>query len=334
MPAHSDLQPILDQFAQYNIPPVVQLSPENARNLPTLKNAVEDYVAQHAAARATTLVKPMPEPVGAIKHVLIPSGRGQVLARVYYPAGQKDSSAGLPVLVYYHGGGWVIANLDVYDPSCRALANAAECIVVSVAYRQAPEHTFPAAHDDAYAALQWVLQHAAQLGGNPACVAVGGESAGGNLAAAACWQARQQGGRQPLFQLLIYPIASFQPTPSYQENGQNPPLLAPMMPWFFQHYLPSEAAGHDPRIDLINAPGLAGLPPALVVTAELDVLRDEGELLAQRLQAAGVPTTQVRYPGMTHEFFGTAGLVGPAQDALQEAADSLKAAFQTVPEMA
>ncbi|MBA3248491.1 MAG: alpha/beta hydrolase [Pyrinomonadaceae bacterium] len=326
MPVDSQVQPILDQFDKFVVPPIETLSPENARNAPTLKNAVEEINAESVTARTIGVVKPMPEPVGNIAHVLIPGKDSEILARVFTPEGDGP----FPVLVYFHGGGWVIANLDVYEPSCRALCNAAECIVVSVAYRQAPEHKFPAAVDDAYAATQWVIQNADQLGGDPNRVAVGGESAGGNLAAVSCLKARDEGGQLPVFQLLIYPVVNHAfDTPSYRENANSKPLSAAMMPWFFKHYLENERDGDNPYVSPLRAGDLSGLPPALVITAELDVLRDEGEAYAEKLRAAGVLTKAVRYDGMVHEFFGLVGGVDKAQEALTEAAEGLKAAFDS-----
>jgi acetyl esterase len=324
MPTDPQMQAILDQFAKFNAPPLERLSPENARNLPTLKNAVEEMTAEHVAARAMTLAKPMPEPVGRIDHTLIPGPGGDLLARVYTPKGDGP----FPVLVYFHGGGWVIANLDVYEPSCRALCNAAECVVVSVAYRQAPEHKYPAAAEDAYAATQWVIANAARLGGDPRRVAVGGESAGGNLATVACLKARDQGGAMPIAQLLVYPVTdSRMNTPSYRENANAKPLNSAMMAWFWKNYLHSEAEGREPYASPMQATGLNGLPPAIVITAELDPLRDEGEAYAQRLADAGVPVRAQRYNGVTHEFFGLAGVVPTAKEALQEAVEGLQEAF-------
>ncbi len=182
MSVDSQMQTVLDQFTKFEVPPIKQSSPENARNLPTLKNAAEEIIAENAAARSLTLAKPNPEPVGKISYMLIPRPAGDLVARVYTPKGD-----GLfPLLVYFHGGSWVIANLEVYEPSCRTLCNAADCIVVSVAYRQAPEYKYPAAVEDAYAALQWTIANARQLNGDPTRVAVVGESAGGNLATVAC----------------------------------------------------------------------------------------------------------------------------------------------------
>ncbi|MBC7448900.1 MAG: alpha/beta hydrolase [Hymenobacteraceae bacterium] len=332
MPLDPQLQPFLDQLAAFGVPPTETLSPLAARNAPTLKNAVEELAANHAAQRAKSVFKPMPEPVGRIAHVLIPGPAEELLARVYYPADNAQEGA-RPVLVYFHGGGFVIANLDVYDPSCRALANAAKCIVVSVAYRQGPEARFPAAHDDAYVATQWVIKHARELGGDPARVAVGGESAGGNLATHVCLQARDKGGAMPVYQLLIYPMVQWEADttrfPSLRENAESRPLNARVLPWFAKYYLSSPADARDPRAAPLHALSHAGLPPALVLTAELDVLRDEGEAYARSLEAAGGRTKCVRYDGMIHEFFGLAGAVDGAKAALQEAANGLMGAFGT-----
>lgn len=328
MPIDDQIKQILDQFEQFGIPPIPELSPENARNLPTLKNAVEEMVAQSALTRAMTLVKPMPEPVGRIQHIRIPVPAGEVLARVYTPTTVPENSAPYPVVVYFHGGGWVIANLDVYEPSARSLCNAAECMVVSVAYRQAPEHKFPTAVLDAHAALQWVIANAHELNGDPLRVAVAGESAGGNLATVACLMSRDQGEKLPLFQLLIYPVVNHAyDTPSYRENADGKPLSAAMMPWFWNHYLNNDAEGRTPYASPFRAPDLRNLPPTLIITAEFDVLRDEGEAYGERLRQAGVSTTISRYEGMVHEFFGLAGMVGKAKDALDEAATALKKAF-------
>lgn len=326
MNLNAQMQTVIDQFKKFAAPPLQDLSPENARNLPTLKNALEELTAEHTAARVMTILKPMPMRVGAVSHILIPSAEGDLLARVYAPL--SDVQEPLPVIVYFHGGGWVIANLDVYDPSCRALANAAGSIVVSVAYRQAPEHRFPAATQDAHAAVQWVLANAASLGGDPARVAVAGESAGGNLATVACLMARDQGGQMPMFQLLIYPVVNYGfSTLSYQEHHDAVPLNAAMMPWFFKHYLPDEATGQNPYVSPLRAANLADLPPAFIITAENDPLCDEGEEYAVRLARAGVLATAKRYDGVTHEFFGLAGVVSTAQEAVDDAAAALKQAF-------
>lgn len=323
---NAQMQTVIEQFQKFGAPPLQELSPENARNLPTLKNAVEELTAEHTAARVKTILKPMPMKVGAVSHILIPTQAGDLLARVYAPL--SDVQEPLPVIVYFHGGGWVIANLDVYDPSCRALANAASSIVVSVAYRQAPEHKFPAAPQDAHAAVQWILANAVSLGGDPARVAVAGESAGGNLATVACLMARDQGGLTPVFQLLIYPVVNYGfSTLSYQEHHDATPLNAAMMPWFFRHYLPDEEAGQNPYVSPLRASNLADLPPAFIITAENDPLCDEGEEYAVRLAGAGVPATSKRYDGVTHEFFGLSGVVSTAREAVADAAAALKQAF-------
>jgi acetyl esterase len=318
------MQAVLDQLSKFGAPPIEQSSPETARNLPTLKNAVEEMVAENALARSLTLLKPNPEPVGKISHILIPSDAGDIVARVFTPTGDGP----FPVLVYFHGGGWVIANLDVYESSCRALCNAADCIVVSVAYRQAPEHKYPAAVDDAYAALKWIMANTHQLNGDPSRVAVGGESAGGNLATVACLKIQDAREQMPVAQLLVYPVTdSSMNTPSYQENANAKPLNAAMMPWFWHHYLEHESQGREPYASPMQATDLSGLPPATVLTAEFDPLRDEGEAYARRLLNAGVPVFAKRYDGVTHEFFGLAGVVPTAKKAVEDAATALKEAF-------
>ncbi|RYY79473.1 MAG: alpha/beta hydrolase [Moraxellaceae bacterium] len=325
MKTDSQMQAVLDQLAKFNAPPIEKLSPENARNNPTPKNAVEEMAADSALIRSKNLLMPsLPEPVANINHILIPTEAGEVLARVYVPEGDGP----FPVIVYFHGGGWVIANLDVYEPSCRRLCNAADSIVVSVAYRQAPEHKFPAAVDDAYTALQWVLENAAALNGDPLKVAVAGESAGGNLATVACLRAMDEGGLMPVAQLLVYPVTDSQMnSPSYTEQAEAKPLNAAMMQWFWGHYLNHMSDGEHAYASPLRAPDLTGLPPATVITAELDPLRDEGETYAQRLADAGVPVNTRRYAGVTHEFFGLAGAVGKAKDAVDFAVSNLRKAF-------
>lgn len=317
---HEDLQPIVSTFKNYKSPRLEKLSVSNARNLPTLNNAVAEQMAQHFSARALGLVKPSPEPVGEIEHILIPAFDGQLLARIYHPSKKEDRSES-PVVVYFHGGGWVIANLDTYDASCRALCNTLDAVVVSVAYRQAPEAPFPAATEDAYFALQWVLQNASSLQGNPAQVVVAGESAGGNLATVACLLSKERKARIPVGQLLIYPVVdATTQRPSYVDNADTVPLNAAMMDWFFKHYLEDDAQRNDPLVSPYLA-DVSGLPPALVITAEFDPLRDEGRDYAIKLQKAGVETQHHDVLGVVHEFFGLSGVVKPAKDSLKHIAD-------------
>jgi len=249
-----------------------------------------------------------------------------VKARIYTP---KGATGPLPVVVYYHGGGWVIANLDTYDPSVRALAEQTGAIFVSVAYRQAPEHKFPTAHNDSFAAYQWVLKNAASIKGDPKRVAVAGESAGGNLAAAVCMMARDKGVMQPKHQLLVYPIAGYDlNTPSYLKNATAKPLSKPFMAWFFDKYLRTPADGKSPMISLVTAPNLKGLAPATVIGAGIDPLMSEGKTYADKLQAAGIPVTYKLYDNVTHEFFGMGAVVPEAKAAEALAAGELKKALQ------
>lgn len=322
----SDMQGVLDQLAKFNSPPIETLEYGNARATPTFKNAVEEMAANSATTRAMNVAMPaMPEPVGKIEHILIPTSDGEVLARVFTP----DGDGPFPVLVYFHGGGWVIANIDVYEPSCRALCNAAEAIVVSVNYRQSPEAKYPAAVNDAYAATQWIIQNAAQINGDASRVAVAGESAGGNLATVACLKAKDEGGRMPIAQLLVYPVTDTSMSqPSYAENTDTQPLHTAMMSWFWNYYLENDAQKMEKYVAPLMADDLGGLPPAIVITAEHDPLRDEGEQYAKKLADAGVSVTSKRFDGVVHEFFGLAGAVSKAKEAITFAADGLKEVFE------
>ena len=282
--------------------------------------------SQSATTRAMNVAMPaMPEPVEKIEHLLIPTRDGEVLARIYYPNTDKN----LPVLVYFHGGGWVIANLDVYESSCRALCNAAEAIVVSVNYRMSPEAKFPAAVNDAYDATQWIIQNAANIGGDPNHVAIAGESAGGNLATVTCLQAIDKGGRMPIAQLLVYPVTDTSMSQaSYAENQDTIPLHTSMMPWFWNYYLENEADKSNKYVAPLTADNFSGMPPTILITAEFDPLRDEGEQYAQKLAAGGVSVKSERFDGVVHEFFGLAGAVSKASDAVKFAAEGLKEVFE------
>jgi len=323
----SDMQGVLEQLMKFNSPPIENLTPANARNTPTFKNAVEEMASNSATVRTMNVAMPaMPEPVGKVEHILIPTSEGEVLARVFSPDADEKN---LPVIVYFHGGGWVIADLNVYESSCRALCNAAEAIVVSVAYRQSPEVKYPAAVNDAYEATQWVLQNAANIGGDPNRVAIAGESAGGNLAAVTCLRAKDEGGRMPIAQLLVYPVTDTSMSQaSYAENTDTQPLNSSMMTWFWKHYLESDSQKSEKYVAPLTANDLSGLPPAIIITAEFDPLRDEGEQYAQKLADAGVSVKSQRYDGVTHEFFGLAGAVAKAKDAVTFAADGLKEVFE------
>jgi acetyl esterase/lipase len=254
----------------------------------------------------------------------IPVEGGSIHARIYTP---KTADSLHPVIVYYHGGGWVIADLDTYDASAKGLAEQTGAVVVSVHYRQGPEHKFPTAHNDAFAAYQWALKNAASIKGNPKMVAVAGESAGGNLACSVSMMARDKGVQLPVHQLLVYPIASSDMnSESYQKYAAAKPLNKPMMEWFAKNYLGDMSKAADPRISLVKA-NLKGLPPTTIVGAEIDPLQTEGKLLSDKLKEAGVDVDYKLYNGVTHEFFGMATVVPDAKDAQAYASGRLKNAF-------
>lgn len=308
MPLDPQAQGFLEQLAAAQAPPLHELSVEDARQV-----IVELFGS-----------KAPPEPVGKVEDRMIAGASGELPARVYTPEGAGP----FPILVYFHGGGWVIGNLEAYDPTCRALTHAARCVVVSVEYRLAPEHKFPAAPEDCYAALQWVGAHASAINGDAARLAIGGDSAGGNLTAVVAQMSRDRGGVRPCYQLLVYPVTDHRyDTTSYLENGDGYLLTKDAMVWFWNHYLRSEADGDTPLASPLRAEHLHDLPPALVITAEFDPLRDEGEAYAAKLQAAGVPVTLSRYDGMIHGFFSLGAVLDQGQQAISEAAAALRAAF-------
>ncbi len=249
---------------------------------------------------------------------------GGVPVRIYRPIGAA-SSAG--ALVFFHGGGWVTGDLESHDPLCRGLTARSGCVVVSVGYRLAPEHRFPAAVDDAWTATRWVAANARELEIDPARIGVGGDSAGGNLAAVVALRGRDNG--LPLaFQLLVYPVTDHRfDTASYSELAEGNGLTLRTMRWFWEQYLARPEDGESPDASPLRADDLAGLPPALVLTAGYDPLRDEGEAYAARLTAAGVSTKLVRYDGLIHGFFRMAGVIDAAAAALDETAAALREAL-------
>ncbi len=308
MPLDPQAQAVLEQMAEAGLPPLGSVSVEETR---------QGMVAATAAGEE-------PEPVAKVEDRSIPGPGGQIPVRIYTPQG----SGPFPVLVYFHGGGWVIGNVDTHDPTCRTLTNAAGCVVVSVDYRLAPEHKFPAAVDDCYAATQWVAANAAAINGDSSRIAIGGDSAGGNLTAVVAIEAREQGGPPLVFQLLVYPVTDYSfSTPSYQDNADGYLLTKDSMVWFWDHYLRTEADGQDHRASPLRASDLTGLPPALVITAEYDPLRDEGEAYAARLQESGVSVTCTRYDGMIHGFYGLTAVVDQARKAVEESVAALRASF-------
>jgi acetyl esterase len=321
----SQMQMILDAHQEMGSLPIESLTPEQARLIPLPDKAAVYVYGHHIMKKALT---PFPVNVGKVEHALIPSQDTEIVARIYTPMGHSPKG-GWPVLVYFHGGGWVIADLNVYDSSCRALCEGAGCVVVSVGYRQAPEHPWPAATEDAFAAVNWAREQATTLGWNVDLVAVGGESAGGNLAAVVSLMCRDQGVAPPVHQLLIYPVTDMirgSNSPSALENATAHPLNRPMLEWFYGHYAGQSERTH-PYLSPLYAQTHSNLPPATVILAQIDPLRSDGEAYAMKLMDAGVPTVLKVYEGVTHEFFGLAGLVNEATEAVALASKELRRAF-------
>jgi acetyl esterase len=265
------------------------------------------------------------EPMARIEDRVVPGPAQPIPVRVYWPVATDN----LPVVMYFHGGGFVICNLDSHDRECRRLAKASGCAVVSVDYRLAPEHPFPAAAEDAYAATRHVADYAAEFNIDPTRIAVAGDSAGGNLATVVALMARDRGGPALRFQLLIYPTTDWTDdrSPSLREYGNDHFLTLDAMHWFADQYLPRAEDRRSPYASPMLAEDLRGLPPAMVITAECDPIRDQGEAYARKLQAAGVPVDHRRYDGMIHPFFSLAGVIDSAHVAASDAASALRHAL-------
>jgi acetyl esterase len=308
MPLDPQAQKIVDALAALNLKPVEESTPDEARE---------------SMRSRTAALGPVEDVAATVDH-RVPVAGGEIAVRVYSPG----EAGPHPALVFFHGGGWVIGDLTTHDGICRSLTNAARCVVASVDYRLAPEHRYPVAAEDSYAAFRWVLGQAAALGVDPRRVAVGGDSAGGNLATVVSLMARDRGTPLPIFQALVYPVTDCDlDTASYRENATGYVLTREGMRWFFRHYLAREEQGREPYAAPLRAASLAGLPPALVQTAECDPLRDEGEAYAARLRDAGVPVTFTRYSGMFHGFLRMTNILDKARAARDEIAGALRKAF-------
>jgi acetyl esterase/lipase len=307
------LKAYADRLAAKGDPPRHTLSPERARAM-----RAADLAADLEAGLVAL------EPVARIENRTIPGPDGEIPIRIYTPHGDGP----FPSVVYFHGGGWVIGNLDTHDSHCRSIANGAGCVVVAVDYRLAPEHKFPAAPGDCYAATCWAAAHAVELNTDRARLALAGDSAGGNLAAVVALLARERGGPAIAFQLLVYPITDLRmQTASYTDNADAPMLTRDDMNWFCGHYIRRDEDLVNPLVSPLLALDLSGLAPALIVTAEYDPLRDEGEMHGERLRVVGVAATVRRYDGLAHGFLGYDLMVERAKDAKAETIAALRTAL-------
>lgn len=313
---NAEMKAVLDKLGTLGGESIPSLTPQEARKQPSPADAVAALMKDKKIASPESTLK--------VEDISIEVGSGKVKGRLYKPAGEGP----FPVILYIHGGGWVIADLDTYDATPRALATSVGAIVVSTHYRQAPEHPFPAAHDDTYGAYEWTLKMADTWGSDPMKVAVVGESAGGNMAASIGMMAKEKGIQAPIHQVLIYPVADTKmDTPSYIENAKAKPLDAPMMKWFADHTFARSEDAKNPRVALLQAESLKGMPSATIVTAQIDPLRSEGAALAEKLKADGVDVAYKNYEGVTHEFFGMSAVIDEAKQANEFVTKRLKAAF-------
>lgn len=310
---HPHARALLDLIAERGVPPTHTLTPAEAR-------------AVYRDRRGFT--QPAPPPVASVSELAAEGPHGAIPLRLYRPLGTMADQV-LPALVYYHGGGWVIGDLDTHDTLCRELANHSGCAVVSVDYRLAPEHRFPAAVDDAIAAARWVHRHAAALHLDPERIAVGGDSAGGNLAAVVALAARDAGDLPMAYQLLIYPATDqHRSAPSHTTNGEGYLLTRDTMAYFTGHYIPEPAHYADWRASPLLHPDLSRLPPALVLTAGYDPLRDEGLAYAQKLSEAGNTATHLSFERQIHGFILMGKVLDEANTAVRLCAAALRDALR------
>jgi acetyl esterase len=310
MPFHPQVQAIRDRLDAASIPNLYTLPIEEAR---------EQDIRGIRATGGT------PEEVAEVKDFTIPGEAGAISARIYRPSAEGP----LPGLVYFFGGGWALGVLDTADAVARVIANRAGCACVTVSYRLAPENKFPAAVHDCYAGAAWVVEHAAELGLDPARIAVGGDSSGGNLTAAVTLMAKEKGTPQFIHQLLVYPNTdATADTDSMRDVTDEHFFNKNAIAWYWGMYLTSPEDGQNPLASPLKAADLSGLPPATVITAELDPLRDEAEEYGRRLARSGVPTEIIRYDGMMHGFFTMIGILDTAREAVNTAAGRLSDAFK------
>jgi len=312
LPLHPQAQELLDTLT----------------SAPTPLNQLPPAEARAAYRRFIEARNYDPAPVDRVEDREIDGPHGAVPLRIFWPAGAPEGP--LPILVFYFGGGFVIGSVESREPQCRRIANAAGCIVVAPQYRQAPEHKFPAAHDDAWTAAQWVAANAAELGGDPARIAIGGDSAGGLLSAAICQQARDSGAFDPVLQVLIYPSTDFFFTldlPSYALLDEAYFLTRQQIAWYHEQFLPGDVDRGDLRLGPALATHFAGLPPALIITAEFDPLRDDGKNYGALLSGADVAVEYTCYDGMIHGFFHYGKTIDAATAALEQVISALRRAF-------
>jgi acetyl esterase len=317
--ADEDMVALTNAYASLGPLAIDKLDFEAARNNPTIEDAVRLLLtAQGRSADPRSLV-----PDVTSEDIVVDGAEGPLPARVYTPSG----TAPFPVVVYFHGGGWVLADKDVYDGSARGICKESGAVVISVDYRLAPEHPFPAAWDDALAAYQWTVGNAASLGGDPELIALAGEGAGGTLALATAIAARDRQLVQPVHVLAVYPVTQTSlHTASYLENAGAKPLNRAMMQWFFEHVAEEKQDLKDPRLRLVDA-DLKGLPSVTLITARIDPLRSDAFDMKRALKAAGVQVTSSHYEGVTHEFFGCAAVLEKAREAQKFAGERLRQAF-------
>ena len=312
MPLDPQVLWVLDRIRDAGNPEYWQMTPEQARDWHNRKAGILDV---------------QPEPVFKAEDRVIPGPAADIPVRIYTP---RASSTPLPVLVWLHGGGHVVGNIDSYDALCRQLALQADCLVVSVEYRLAPEHKFPAGVEDGFAALTWVGHHAVEIGGDPERIAIGGDSGGGNLAAVCVILARDAGFPKLAFQLLVYPrTAAWEDSASHHEFAEGYLLTRETILWFHNHCLNSDEDRKDWRWAPLDCPDLSRLPPALVIVGEYDPLRDEGIAYAERMRREGNTVELTNYAGMVHPFFSMGGAIDAGRRAIAQAARALKQAFRS-----
>lgn len=305
------------------VDPQIQTLLDKGTGVPATHTLPVDVARAQYEARIALMAPPAD--IAGTRELITEGPGGKLRIRLYTPQG----SGPFPLLVFFHGSGFVLCSLETHDGMCRNLCAGAQCVVASVDYRLAPEHKFPAGIDDCLHATRWAAAHAAELGADASRVAIGGDSAGGTMAAVTALRVRDEGAPGLRGQLLLYPVTDYHTpgTPSYEKNAEGYGLTRDTMKWFWNHYLTHPSEGAHPHASPLRAADFTGLPPALVITAEYDPLRDEGELYAERLRRAGVSTALSRYDGVNHGFMFWVGLVDKAGAAMNQAVHWLRGVF-------